>query len=549
MAKKSVTLKRKHSAFFAEKRLSSKDFTPWIEEFAPLTLEDLAVHKKKISEVQSWLQNFFSPQSEKKMSSILILTGPPGVGKTATVKAICKSLNAELFVWSNTHKEKTWEPINVELMNFKQNVMESENQTVAFSRFMLHSSKYSLVSNHKKVILVEEFPNALVRNPVEFHSIIRKYSLNNKYPAIFIISDNAKGESEENRLFPKDLQSSLKIANISFNPIAPTMVMKILLRINNSSKLNSGCMKLSKTQLENIASDSKGDIRNAINTMQFLSMTQSTEPKSVQKKDLSAKSSESEECASKRDSSLFLFHALGKILYSKRDPSLKSERDVLPTAVKSLERDPLISNPEEVYQQTSISADGFNLFLQENYLSFIEDIKIVSNAALWLSEADVLSSFWNGQDTLKEYAVSLASRGLMFNIVSCSGKRWRPLHKPQFYENNKKRNHLINNLKHTFKGTCLSMREIQIDLVPFINKLQTKSFNFTQISLSKDIGEMNVKRLSRPISKTLDQRECFQSDGNEPELDVIESQDDRKDFEEANAHISDEEIVIEEYEF
>ncbi|PRD34160.1 UNVERIFIED_CONTAM: Rad17 [Trichonephila clavipes] len=546
MAKKSVTSKRKHNAFFTEKRHSSKDFTSWIEEFAPLTIEDLAVHKKKISEVQSWIQNFFSPQQDKKISSILILTGPPGVGKTATVKAICKSLNAELFVWSNSHREKTWKPNYVEFINDKQNFVESENETLAFSRFMLHSSKYSLLSSHKRVILVEEFPNAFLRNPNEFHLIMRKYSLNSKYPAIFIISDNTKGESEENRLFPKELQTSLRIVNVSFNPVAPTMLMKILLRINNSSKLNSECMKLSKTQLESIASDSKGDIRNAINTMQFLSITQFSESKCDQKKDPTAKT---EECALKRDSSLFLFHALGKILYCKRDPSLNSERDVLPATMKSFERDPLIENPEDVYQKTSISADGFNLFLQENYLSFIEDINIVANASVWFSEADVLSSYWNAQETLHEYSVSLASRGLMFNIVSCcSGRRWRSLHKPQFYENNKKRNHLINTLKHTFKGTSLSMRETQIDLVPFIPKLQSKSCNCAQVSLAKDIGEMNVKRLIRPISKTLDEKECFQ-DGNEPGNDGIESQNDGKEFEEAITQISDEEIVIEEYDF
>ncbi|CAL1269859.1 unnamed protein product [Larinioides sclopetarius] len=480
MAKKGVSLKRKHASFFNEKKLSSKEFIPWVEEFSPLTIQDLAVHKKKITEVQSWFQNFFSPSGQGKISPILILTGPPGVGKTATVKALCRSLNMELFIWSNTHQEKQWKSRDEEFIRTKEDFVEGETQTVAFSRFLLHSSKYSLFSNFKRVILVEEFPNALIRNPEEFHSIMRKFYLNGKYPAVFIISDNTKGDSEENRLFPKDLQMSLRIANISFNPIAPTMLMKVLTTINSSSKLDSGSVKLNKSQLDSIASDSKGDIRNAINTMQFLCMTQSTKPKSSQRNDISSKA-ESEDCSSKRDSSLFLFHALGKILYCKRDPSLKSEIDILPATMKLLERDPLISNPEEVYEKTSISADAFMLFLEENYLSFIEDIKIVSDSSAWLSEADVFSSYWNGQETLNDYAASLASRGLMFNMVpTSSGRRWRPLHKPQYYENNKKKNHLTNTLKRTFKGTSLSLREVQIDLVPFIPKLYSKSFNTGQ---------------------------------------------------------------------
>lgn len=44
----------------------------------------------------------------------------------------------------------------------------------------------------------------------------RKFYLNGHYPVVFIISDNTKGESEENRLFPKDLQASLRITNIRY---------------------------------------------------------------------------------------------------------------------------------------------------------------------------------------------------------------------------------------------------------------------------------------------------------------------------------------------
>ncbi|KFM61658.1 Cell cycle checkpoint protein RAD17, partial [Stegodyphus mimosarum] len=311
---------------------------------------------------------------------------------------------------------------------------DNESQALVFSHFLLRSTKYSLF-NSKRVILVEEFPNALLRDPSSFHNIIKKCKTNAKYPVVFIISDSVKGESVENSLFPKDLQASLKLSNISFNPVAPTMMMKVLNRVGASYP------KLNKSDLEAIVVNSMGDIRNAINSLQFLCISDSTKQKSLhaKKKNSGQDPLESQEHSLKRDSSLFLFHALGKILYCKRDPSLKSEKDVLPGHMKCFERDTLLANAEEVYQKTAISAEGFTLFLQENYIVFTEDINVASDCSQWLSEADVISNDWNSREAMNEYLVSLSARGLMFCIKSCNtGKRWRPLHKPQLYDNVKK---------------------------------------------------------------------------------------------------------------
>ena len=49
------------------------------------------------------------------------------------------------------------------------------------------------------------------------------------------------------------------------------------------------------------------------------------------------------------------------------------------------------------------------------------------------------SLFLKDRDSLSEYVASLASRGLMFNMMpSSSGSSWRPLHKPHHYECAKK---------------------------------------------------------------------------------------------------------------
>ena len=53
---------------------------------------------------------------------------------------------------------------------------------------------------------------------------------------------------------------------------------------------------------------------------------------------------------------------------------------------------PLNSNPEKIMSSLSISTATFNTFLHENYLRFFENIDDVANAALYLSDSDILDT-------------------------------------------------------------------------------------------------------------------------------------------------------------
>ena len=50
-------------------------------------------------------------------------------------------------------------------------------------------------------------------------------------PLVFIVSDSNGRESNERLLLPKDVQAELGIQNIAFNPVAPTMMVKVLDRV------------------------------------------------------------------------------------------------------------------------------------------------------------------------------------------------------------------------------------------------------------------------------------------------------------------------------
>ncbi|TNN28193.1 Cell cycle checkpoint protein RAD17 [Liparis tanakae] len=55
---------------------------PWVDRYSPRSQAELAVHKKKIEEVENWLR----VHSSSSKGGVLLLTGPSGCGKTATVQ-------------------------------------------------------------------------------------------------------------------------------------------------------------------------------------------------------------------------------------------------------------------------------------------------------------------------------------------------------------------------------------------------------------------------------------------------------------------------------
>ncbi|KAM7392183.1 hypothetical protein PAMP_022812 [Pampus punctatissimus] len=479
------------------------------------TLAELAVHKKKVEEVENWMR----VHTNTSKGGILLLTGPSGCGKTATVQVLCLELGLRVQEWTNP---TSWEPYTSSQHEWRTNGSLCTSQLDQFQEFLLRANKYSCLKmvgdggvTDAKIILVEDFPNQFYRQPGSLHDILRRFVKTSRCPLVFIVSDSLSGDSNSRFVFPREILEELDISSISFNPVAPTTVMKVLTRIS-TLEAGKSCGRMcvpDQAVLETLCSGSSGDIRSAINNLQFSSLPDTSLEKGLwrvmtdrpvaslgkavsrtnqRKKSKQAKEEEEAPAIGGKDASLFLFRALGKILHRKRGnaeggPGLASH-------LSQHHREALLVDPELVVERSHMSGDFFNLYLHQNYLDFFSEVEDVDRASEYLSDADVLTADWTSRSTMGDYGSSVATRGLLHSNSQQAAVGFRPLHKPNWLLVNKKYRENCLAAQCLFRSFCLIPVSLQTELLPYLAKLTNPMRNQAQIAFIQDVGHMSLRR-------------------------------------------------------
>ncbi|KAJ8414867.1 hypothetical protein AAFF_G00023900 [Aldrovandia affinis] len=507
---------------------------PWVDRHSPCSQVELAVHKKKIEEVENWLKLHLNVKSEIKRGAILLLTGPSGCGKTATVQVLAQELGCRVQEWSNPttvsefRKEDVRETFDPDS---RFNGFHGVSQTAAFQEFLLRANKYSHLqmmgegeTSGRKVVLVEDLPNQFYRQPASLHDILRRFVRTGRCPLVFVVSDCLSGSGSSRLLFPRDLQEELGVCNISFNPVAPTSMIKVLSRIVTQEAARSGSRVTApdRAALDLLCTGSSGDIRSAINSLQFSCLTgcsPETTPWPVKKgkaaasaargvskarsKSKASKGSESldsTQAIGGKDASLFLFRALGKILYCKRESCTGPEGPSLPAHLSEHQRDTLLVDPELVVEKSHMSGELFNLYLHQNYLDFFSDLEDVARASEYLSDSDFLTAEWSSRSTMLEYGSSVATRGLIHSnsararADNQASVGFRPLHKPHWLLVNKKYRENCQAAQCLFTSYCLTPLSLQTELLPYLAQLTNPMRNQAQIAFIQDVGRLPLRK-------------------------------------------------------
>ena len=95
-----------------------------------------------------------------------------------------------------------------------------------------------------------------------------------------------------------------------------------------------------------------------------------------------------------KDFALDMFHAMGKVLYCKREDANSHSEPKLPRHLCHHTRLPLKTDLDELLGNLPVSPDFFVTFLHQNYLDFFTDISHVAEAAEGLSLADPFFDEW-----------------------------------------------------------------------------------------------------------------------------------------------------------
>ena len=365
--------------------------------------------------------------------------------------------------------------------------------TAQFEEFLGRSGKFSSLDitnseeptpsiekivpeKRQKVILIEEFPNTFMTSTSalqSFRSSILQYLATSTpkdamIPLVIILTESQMTSTSflsdtvtAHRLLSPSILNHPFTDTIEFNLIAPTFITKALNLVLQKEARNSGRRRIPGPSVLKRLSES-GDVRSAIGSLEFLCLKgqdgDNWSGRVAAKGKKGAKTvntitgmeEESLELVTRREVSLGLFHAVGKVVYNKREghSDMKATQDPPIQPPTHLPQHARLKAPDvavdALMDETGTDTTTFVASLHENYvLSCCGDrfLDTLNSCVEALSDSDVLTSGvgrggrfragggngtfgGTGADAIRqdEIAWHVAVRGLLFGLP-CPVKR------------------------------------------------------------------------------------------------------------------------------
>ncbi|RCI04967.1 Cell cycle checkpoint protein rad17, partial [Rhizopus stolonifer] len=328
---------------------------------------------------------------------------PSGCGKSTLVRLLSKSMPFELIEWKYPSTDYDLDNY-VNIMNQFQHFL---NLSIRRDTMQQYQKKSKM-----KVIFVDDIPDITTPQVKrDFHSILSN-CLNTpiRFLLVLVIS-GAWMESSHKRTYdtklnnliditPQEFEYDKRVKHIKLKPVNKTCMTKALNRVIHGQDIY-----MSKDQLNDLIETSDGDLRSAINNLQFYAKRNQHYTKRRKTFD-------------QKIGPLDLFHAVGKVLYAKRhaDHTLQSK-------------------PEHILNKLPMDPDLFSTYLHQNCLVFFEDIDSVAKSFDYLSLADTIRSSLDWQDGQASLYRSLVTmHGLMERPTRTTSNRFYAMQKPDMFD-------------------------------------------------------------------------------------------------------------------
>ncbi|KAJ2158813.1 hypothetical protein GGF46_003504 [Coemansia sp. RSA 552] len=425
----------------------------WWQRYEPQDASSLAVHAAKIAQVRGWLEMAAGASEGGRFFRILVVEGPAGVGKSTCVRVLAQELDLDVIEWIN--------PLSGQQSLAGQDD-EPESVVRQFEEFLRQAQRYAGLDlsaggnaggqqrgRNGSLILVDDLPNIAHRGTRDsFRSALQRFAAlpaAASFPMVIVVTESytsqlvAQDGGDERRgrwrmresdtgnsemsvwsatdVIPSAIYDSSFCQSIRFNLVAPTIVTKGLRRILQIRAGLEGVKGVKPTAectqaLKQLADECQGDLRLAVTMLQVsqagVVQQDNPDPRSGDKRRRKGPSKVLElpgavrERGEARRSALALFHALGKVLYAKRE---------MPREGKG--RGELESDPNDILDRIPVDLGTFGLYIHENHPDLCAGIDEASEAAECLSWADEVSSGRGGGRAADVYGAVLAVRGFM----------------------------------------------------------------------------------------------------------------------------------------
>ncbi|MFA5953123.1 MAG: replication factor C large subunit [Candidatus Pacearchaeota archaeon] len=208
--------------------------TQWTEKHRPKKLEDIKGQEESIEKIKKFLDEF--PNKKK----VLILGGPPGIGKTTLVHVFSKEMNFELF------------ELNASDLRNKEKLQQILRPAI----------EQKSLTKENKIILIDEV-DGITGTDRGGISELTKLIDETTYPIIATANDVWK----KNLADLRKKSTIIELKNIPLN-ISKAVLIDILKKEDKFLNIEI---------LSEISENSKGDLRAAINDLQAISSSQNPE--------------------------------------------------------------------------------------------------------------------------------------------------------------------------------------------------------------------------------------------------------------------------------